>query len=578
MTECRSRRHDRRTVEQILTTGHAARWRDLPGIRALPLRELRSLDRFLGWCAREGVETPSVADLLAFAEECGTRRTLIDLRSALGRVLPDDAPLREAVRAAIRARVPRSRACDRRSRAQIVAAAHFDPFRHLDGFDMIALEDLRVLDRFLVFAEQRGIESPTPEDFLAFTRDTRSSRRLRSLETALRRILPGNPAIVLTLREAIRLKSPTAPPATDATPARPARKARLSLPRAALPQDWQRALEALHHPDPLADPLADTPALAPSTLRNLEEVLRAYAHTLASAGQAIALSVEGLRLHEAALRARGARPATLHNVTLRLRQFARAIGAAPELIEALASHEAALRRKLRHVLPLKEARLAALPPLADIWHRARTLLDRAGDAHHRATRTRLRNEAFCLAFWTLVPLRLGDSRLRWGRHVQFDGDHYHIDIVTRKCGVPLRGRLHPNLTPFLDALVLGDVAADYLDEMRALAMREAWLLLRRANGAPCGQRYPSAVWRRHLGTGAHIARSRVHTELGRLGPEGVEAALALCAQADPDTRRHYQGRALADAQMRRGQEMIEELLDTLAKEAAVPSSAARPGS
>ncbi|GAB4383095.1 MAG: hypothetical protein Kow0045_04560 [Albidovulum sp.] len=252
------------------------------------------------------------------------------------------------------------------------------------------------------------------------------------------------------------------------------------------------------------------------------------------------------------------------NAALRARApRSRAIGAAPELIDALARHEAALRREARRVLPLKEARLAVLPGLGDIWDTAQRLLERAADTHNRATCNRLRNQAFCLAFWTLVPLRLGDSSLRWGQHVDFDGDRYRIEIVTRKCGVPLRGRLHPRLTPFLDALVLGDVAADCLDEMRALAMREGRFLLRKADGSPCGQKYPSAVWRRHLGTGAHIARSRIHTEPGQLGPEGLDSDLALCAQADPETRHHDQGRALADAQMRRGQQMIEDLLDTL---------------
>ena len=56
----------------------------------------------------------------------------------------------------------------------------------------------------------------------------------------------------------------------------------------------------------------------------------------------------------------------------------------------------------------------------------------------------------------------------------------------------------------------------------------------------------------------------MHTELGQLGPEGVESALALNAQSDPRSRLFYQGQAVAAAMIRRGQDLMEGLLDAAA--------------
>ena len=68
-----------------------------------------------------------------------------------------------------------------------------------------------MLARFLGFVEARGITVPTEADYLAFTGDTGSSRRLRSLKSALDRLLPGNPAVHVVLAAAIEAKEPTAP-------------------------------------------------------------------------------------------------------------------------------------------------------------------------------------------------------------------------------------------------------------------------------------------------------------------------------------------------------------------------------
>ncbi|MGP3699696.1 hypothetical protein [Rhodobacter sp. NSM] len=268
----------------------------------------------------------------------------------------------------------------------------------------VGLEDLRVLDRFLVFAASRGIESPSAEDFLAFSEDTGSTRRLRSLEAALLALLPGNPAVLLVLREAIRRKAPPRTPATSRAP----RKVICSVPLEDMPASWQEALLALRQ----GDAFGGFEALALSTVKSMEEVLRAYVGTLAAAGLTPELGISGIRLHEDALRIRRrARPTTLHIATLRLRQFAQRTGEDAGLIEALRCHEKSLRRSLSSVVPLKEARLAALPEMRACWRHALALLALSRRRGNRSLRARQRNKAFALAFWMLIPLRLEDGRL-----------------------------------------------------------------------------------------------------------------------------------------------------------------------
>jgi hypothetical protein len=336
------------------------------------------------------------------------------------------------------------------------------------------------------------------------------------------------------------------------------------VPLAALPDAWREALAAMRR----GECLAGLKPLAESTLKSTEDVLREYARVMRDAGLPVEITIDGIRRLEAARAQRslarerqdyadqGNRPATRHTAVLRLRGFAERLGADPLLVSALRAHENRLRRDLATVVPLKFGKLDGLPDLAGTWRIARGQLAESHAATRRQTRLRLLNEAAILALWTLLPLRLGDSRLRWGEDVYWTGAGYRVDIDTRKADVPLRGRLHPILTPFLDALVLNGMDPAWLEAMRADAMARELPLFRDTTGRMLAARHPSKVWAQHMGAGAHISRTRVHTELGQLGPEGVEAALALNAQADARSRRFYQGLAVAAAMIRRGQDLM----------------------
>ena len=559
------RTYDTRGREQLLAGSHLARYREIASIKTIGLRELRTLDQFLAWSNEADLESARSDVFLAFAAQDKSTRRLENLRTALDRLLPREASALVAIRDAIRSKRPRSRACDRRDRATLLESPHIAPYRGLDVLEEVDLEDLRVLERFMAFASERGIEVPDVKDFLSFCSDVTTSRRLRSLKTALDILLPGNPGVLITLNAAIAEKGKPRSPAKSRK-ARPPGKRRVPL--AGLPDQWRRLLSALR-----AGRMIDgRRPPARSVVDNMEEVLREYAKVQQDADAGIDLTVEGLRRFEDSKAGhaqtisdpkyigQGNRPATRHTAMMRIRRFAEYLGCDDMTVAAFRVHENALRRECDTVVPLKFGKYEGLRALAETWELAHDLLESSFGMRRRQTRLRLVNEAAVLALWTFIPLRLQDGQLLWGRDIYHDGDRYRIDIETQKEGEELRGRLHEALTPFLDALVLTGIDPVYLDAMRSRADAEKLPVFVRTNGRILSSGYPSAVWRKHLETGAHIARTRIHTELGKLGREGVDAALALCAQRDERSRTFYQAKAVAAAQRTKGQEMIDAML------------------
>lgn len=559
-----AKQYDSRSRAEILSAAHFAPYLDAPRLAEIDIRALRRLDRFFAYAEKTGVTLPSVADFLRFAEGTRSTRQLEDLRAAFDRLLPEGSAVQQTIREAIRAKRPRSRVCDRRTREVILAEPHLKPYRALPGMAAVRIEDLRVLERFLRFAAERRIQVPATADYLAFAEGAASSRSLRSLKTALALLLPGNPGVLLILAEAIAAKTPAAP----AKPGKPRAPAERRVPRDRLPLEWQHLLGRMR----AKESIGRRRPPAPSRIASMEDVLREYARTQLDAGLPMTLSIEGVRCLESArdryAAARdnpaygnqGNRPSTRHTAAMRLRQFAEYLAADPALITALRAHERRLRQETARVVPLKFGKLDRLPALSEIWDIARTRLTESKAAERRQTGLRLLNEAVILALWILLPLRLEDSRLRWGRDVYFDGARYRVDIETHKEREPLRARLHAALTPFLDALILNGMDAAYLAQMRARAMSGELPLFVTTSGRQLSKGYPSAVWRKQFGAGAHLLRTRLHTELGRLGPEGVEAALALCAQRDPRTAAFYHADSVGRAHRKRGQDMIEDQL------------------
>ena len=425
--------YDTRSREELLATPRFAAFCGAPGVVQVGLRELRTLDRFFTFAETQGVRVPVVADFLSFVEADRSPRRLEDLRTAFDRLLPAGTPVQETVRDAIRVKRPRERCCDWRSRAVLRDDPFMAPYRDLPGFAGVPLQDLRVLLRLLVFAEACGITAPTEADYLAFTADTGSSRRLRSLKSALDRLLPGNPAVHIVLAAAIATKSP-ARPTTGGQRPRDAGTRRVAV--AELPAAWRTLLR-----DMRLGALPVHEGVPPaSVIASMEDVLREYAKVQMDAGAPVEITVGGVRRLEESraahaaeretpkYRDQGNRPATRHTAVMRLRQFGVALGLDDVLLADLRAHEGALGRHMGTAVPLKFARMDKLPDLKATWAKATNLLADSAGAARRQTSLRLLNQAVVVALWTLLPLRLRDGQLRWGRDVRFEGDRYRVDI------------------------------------------------------------------------------------------------------------------------------------------------------
>ena len=95
---------------------------------------------------------------------------------------------------------------DNRSRDEILAGDRLAPFRAVPAIEHLRLEALRTFDRFIDFAESRGIGTPTVEELLAFCDGDRSLWKLEALRLAFNQLLPVEASVRQTVRDAIYRK------------------------------------------------------------------------------------------------------------------------------------------------------------------------------------------------------------------------------------------------------------------------------------------------------------------------------------------------------------------------------------
>ena len=73
--------------------------------------------------------------------------------------------------------------------------------------------------------------------------------------------------------------------------------------------------------------------------------------------------------------------------------------------------------------------------------------------------------------------------------------------------------------------------------------------------------FVSDVWRKHFGTGEHIARTEIHEAFAQArGAEGTDLALAACSQTSIQTAGHYHTQRLKRSRLDR---MQTELLNLM---------------
>jgi hypothetical protein len=524
----------------------------------VPPKHLARLDGFLAWLADRRTAEVDRRVLLDFAAESATRSCLRRLAEAFDQVLPPDHALRRDLREAVLEH--ERRWTGQPMRLEILQAPWWRPFLRQADTDAVAYERLKTVDRWLAHLHAARIAQPAAEDYLDYFAEARSATPLMHLQEAYEALgLPAIPAVALELPKAIRRKRA----ACATTPAGPGRRPQarvMSVPPDELPPDWQAALAGMR----AGRRRNGTKAPAPSIIRNIETTLCQYAFHCRRKGRAVELSLASAGSYLTWLddtdtpQGDPRRPATLEMRASALLRFARYSGVPQAICDGLALAEACRKSESEGVIAQKHDKLSKIGPVRRILEKAVDLRLEATAQRTLTWRMARLNHATSLALFVLLPVRLADTQLIWGRHVTWAETRYRIDVATSKTGAPVRGRLPEFLTPFLDALLLRGLDERFLPQRREQAMAEEHPLLLKGNETATFGGYVSHVWKQYFGTGQHIARTMVHTELGQLGPEGVASALALCAQRDPRTADYYQNEAMHDALLVQSLESLVE--------------------
>lgn len=496
------------------------------------------IQRFQRWLKDRDVHHVDRFVFLDFAADVATRGVLADLQKSLHRVLPDWEFLRGELHAAV---VDHRRRVDGvRMRTEILRAEWWLPFLPQSRMDRLHIHEVSRLDEWLRYLNERGIRSPRSRDYVEFATKWDSEAPLTALKTTFEKLeIPKIPWVSEELDlaiSAIRAKRFGSGKKT-----RSSWRLTKSVSRDALPMEWQILLGDVRTGGGEGTPLST------GFLPTVEVALR----TLCFCCQDLELPREINRRTALALvnelKRRKATNATIEINISALRRFAAVLGLDQGVMADLRNIERDFFYKKQSDIPKKFARLDELGSVDGVLGRAIDLLAASRSERSLELRVAKLNAAATLALFSLIPLRVKDTNLLWGADVTHTGQRYRLDVRTSKCGTEFHGEVCDFVTPFLDALLLRGSDETFLDMKRNEALQSRQALFAHANGRHMSNRRVANLWQRHVECGPHIARSAVHTELGRMGRKGVEMALSLCAQRDSRTARFYQGKAMHDS-------------------------------
>lgn len=389
-------------------------------------------------------------------------------------------------------------------------------------------------------------------DFLSFDQGYKSAGRLRQLKKAMQTVFPRQPAI-LVLTDAIRQKEAVEPRPSAQKPC----SLKYSIPEDQLPLAWREALEDMaagFDRNCVAAP-------SPNMIATYRMKLRQIACSARKAGLPEEISVDAVIAYARDMRARNLAAATQLASFSAIQKSARYLAADPETVELLAELVRDSDAKSRHAPKQKYAKLqqTGYSPVA-IIDLADEVLAQADELPCPKSRQEQRNRAAALALYSVLPLRLADTRLRFGEHVTWNGQQYALHCLLSKHRRRYDAEFDPRLNRFIDALILRGCDEAWLDHMRDECLRSNRPLFIRNDGKGVAYNYVSDCWRKQFGTGEHIARTILHTFLGvELGPVGTDLALAANGQRSPATAQAYQDDVVKKVRRLRGQESLAEI-------------------
>jgi integrase len=189
----------------------------------------------------------------------------------------------------------------------------------------------------------------------------------------------------------------------------------------------------------------------------------------------------------------------------------------------------------------KQERLLELDlRLGEIFVRAQELHGEGLASPHTAAGRWQRMDAALIALSVNAPLRCGDlHRLRIGRDVVRGAEGWSLATRQAKTGHPYCiDRLWTEVGVILDTLVLDGHPETALAER--LRTRDGMPLFTQDGQTPADDQWPTKVWRRHFGIGAHIVRTLWASFYAENDPAQAWAASAMLGHSDPRSRKDYE--------------------------------------
>lgn len=424
---------------------------------------------------------------------------------------------------------------------------------------------LLALDSFFEHMNAHAITAPDVSDLHAWSTLGAGEEGLEHLLEGMAIIAPEDPALP-KIREALNLVRQKTQFRGLKHGVRRAYFRTVSVDPSELPIRWKEVLRELAQ----RRDHGDTSAPAPDILERMTQKLGQYILVMRNVGLAEDLHQPGLTAFYAHVSTRvttrtgsGLRPATIRATFEELERFARHAGDYDEtLIAGLRRTLATLVKEEDQTIQQKYAKAHGLGGPPDIISGAFGMLVDVAAPQTALLRHMRRNRAAAIALPAVLPLRRDWNRIIFGKTIYWAGDRYRFRnfklgktaLLDNRRTFP--GSIHPRLTPFVDALVLQDVAPRYLVSSRCHVEQTERPLFVNPDGSPCAQSYVSRVWSETHGTGATIARTLLHDFFGAQGEEGVHKAMIVCDQYARQTAEKYRGASIDRQQLEAAQDDI----------------------
>nr|WP_321443462.1 hypothetical protein [uncultured Cohaesibacter sp.] len=340
----------------------------------------------------------------------------------------------------------------------------------------------------------------------------------------------------------------------------------VSVEKEELPSDWQATIARLYSECENEsgdwidfDSESELSTLPWSTVRDAEYVLCMIAKACINRNKKVSLKSETVAYWIQDARDRGCGARGLSCQIGKLRSFVLHYQGQKSKLAKKLSRLRKHYNRLAAKEPKRKVRFLLTNPndIGKVLLRAEELLDEARGAplgfFHRI---KLFLDAAALALSIVAPLRISDlHRLEVGVHLIRHNDGWEMNIETQKTGGEYhRSLLYPEITPFLDALIMEDAPGRHIEA--GYTARIGTPIFSRDNGRTgLSGDWISDVWFEYFGCGAHISRTLWHEEVHDENSSKTYIALELCGQKDPKTANQYLVRDMRKRNFQKGKQL-----------------------